>query len=81
MKKILEELLDGGLLSRSQTRHLFDRLADPAENPVCKGAVLALLRRRGETAEELTGIVEGMLDAAKALTMTVVDLPPQAPVS
>lgn len=67
MKQILEDLLTGRSLSRLQTRHLFDRLADPDEDPVRKGAVLALLGSRGETGEELSGIVDGMIEAAESI--------------
>lgn len=67
MKSLLADLLEGKNLDRDSARLLFERLADPKVDPVPKGAALTLLRQRGETAEELTGMVLGMLDATVAV--------------
>ncbi len=69
MKQVLEELLLGRHLSAEQAEHVLEALIDPATPPEVRGAVLAALRAKGETAEELRGFATAMRRLARPLRL------------
>jgi len=64
MRWRLERLLEGISLDEREAYALFDDLADPTSPPVAIGAVLAALRAKGETAEEIRGLAIAMRSRA-----------------
>lgn len=60
--RILEELLGGGELL---CREVFEAFADESVPPAWKGAVLSVLRVRGERPGELAGLAKAMLARAE----------------
>jgi anthranilate phosphoribosyltransferase len=56
----VQQLLRGETLDREQARALMELLMDGQVPPVTTAAVLAALRVRGETVDEITGFAEGM---------------------
>jgi len=64
MREVLERLLDGQDLSDPEVAILLDGLTDPDELDVCKGAALAALRVKGETAAEVRALAMGLRDRA-----------------
>jgi anthranilate phosphoribosyltransferase len=56
----LNQLIDGGHLSRTQMAALMNAIADGAATAAQTGALLTALRLRGESVEELTGAAEVM---------------------
>ena len=60
MNETLEHLLDGGDLEEHEADALMVELADPAFDPAVAGALLAALRAKGETADEVRGFARGM---------------------
>ena len=60
MKALLDQLLCGRDLNVSQAAELFDVLVDENTPPVVVGALLAALRLKGETGEEIRGLAQTM---------------------
>lgn len=74
MKAVLERVLDGGHLSMQEACEVVTALAagggqgggsDAAVEPAVAGALLAALRAKGETAEEVAGFAMGMRAMAR----------------
>jgi anthranilate phosphoribosyltransferase len=61
--QVLEELIQGTDLTQSQTEQVMETLLADA-NPAVIGAFLALLRAKGETLDEVTGLASAMLSRA-----------------
>ncbi|KAG0587746.1 hypothetical protein KC19_2G188500 [Ceratodon purpureus] len=61
--EVLEELIKGTDLTQSQTEGVMETLLADA-NPAVIGAFLALLRAKGETIDEVTGLASAMLKRA-----------------
>ena len=57
MKALLERLLSGGDLSSTEAGSVMHALTDEALPEAVGGALLAALRSKGETAEEIRGFV------------------------
>jgi anthranilate phosphoribosyltransferase len=62
----LERLLLGGDLLSSEAERLFEQLVEPGTPPVVVGALLAALRAKGETGEEIQGLARAMRARALA---------------
>jgi len=60
MKKLLERLLDGGDLTAPEAAAVMEGLTDHALSPAVGGALLAALRTKGETSEEVRGFADAM---------------------
>lgn len=60
LKPFLEHIIAGASLSSSDVEAAFDRILAGAD-PVQVGALLAMLRQRGETPVEIAGMVRAML--------------------
>jgi anthranilate phosphoribosyltransferase len=60
LRTTLEQLLDGRDLTEPQAATLLVALTDPALSPVVAGAVLAALRSKGVTADEVRGFAGAM---------------------
>jgi anthranilate phosphoribosyltransferase len=65
MKAVLEQLLNGRHLTRQEASALLEDLASGRMEPAVAGAVLAALRSKGETADELAGFAAAMRRLAK----------------
>ena len=74
MKASLEQLLDGVDLSASEAGGIMEALTDPELSPAVSGALLAALRTKGESSEE----VRGFADAMRRLAVPIV-LPREGP--
>ena len=61
---VLGTLLDGGALSREQAHATMAEILDGAASPAQIAAFVVALRMKGETVEELVGMVEAMLAAS-----------------
>ena len=61
---VLGTLLDGGALSRGQAHATMAEILDGAASPAQIAAFVVALRMKGETVEELVGMVEAMLAAS-----------------
>jgi len=61
---MLDQLLDGRSLTEQQASDLMHRLAEGDMPPALAGALLAGLRAKGETAEEIRGFATAMRDLA-----------------
>ena len=61
---MLELLLDGRSLSSEQARSLAHELARDGFEPALAGAILAALRSKGETADEVRGLAQGLRELA-----------------
>ena len=61
----LDRLLDGDSLSESEAAQLLTALTDPQLSPALAGALLAALRAKGVTAEELRGFAQRMRALAR----------------
>ena len=61
---LLSIVADGRALSRQQARDAMAALLSGETSPVQISAFLLALRVRGETVEEITGLVEGMREAS-----------------
>lgn len=72
---ILGSLLDGVSLSRDEARSAMAEILDGAASPAQIAAYVVALRMKGETVEELVGMVDAMLAAS-----TRVDLDTDGPV-
>jgi anthranilate phosphoribosyltransferase len=64
-KELLEQLLERQDLSEAQAESLLTALIDPQLVPALAGALLAGLRCKGVTAEELRGLARGMRRLAR----------------
>jgi anthranilate phosphoribosyltransferase len=62
--QLLERILDGGPLKESETASLMYDLADGEMTPAFAGALLAGLRAKGETADEIRGFALAMRELA-----------------
>jgi anthranilate phosphoribosyltransferase len=62
--ELLEQLLEGNEISEAQAGDLMHLLADGALAPAQAGAVLAALRAKGETADEIRGFANTMRELA-----------------
>lgn len=65
LRAVLEQLLDGRSLSERVASELLVALTDPALSPPVAGALLAALRAKGVTADELRGFALGMRSLAR----------------
>jgi len=61
---VLGTLLDGGELDRAQAHAAMAEILSGAASPAQIAAFVVALRMKGETVEELVGMVEAMLDAS-----------------
>lgn len=68
-KEMLEKLLDGQNLAPDQASSLMKMLADESMTPVRAGALLAALRAKGETADEIRGFANAMRELACKLEL------------
>lgn len=62
--RVLENLLTGNSLSATESAALMHDLADGELEPALAGALLAALRAKGETAEEIRGFATAMRELA-----------------
>jgi anthranilate phosphoribosyltransferase len=62
---MLDRLIEGGDLSAAEAGALLAALTDPATPGPLAGALLAALRAKGETAEEIRGLADGMRGLAR----------------
>lgn len=71
-----ETLIHGGHLSRGEARSLMNSIMRGEATEAQIAALLTVLRTNGETADEMTGFVEAMLDAAHLVEIDepIVDL-------
>lgn len=60
IRSILDSLFEGGVLSREDARTVMGQLMDGALSQVQAAALLAALRTRGETVQEIIGFAEAM---------------------
>jgi anthranilate phosphoribosyltransferase len=74
LRATLEQLLDRGNLAEAEAAGLLVALTDPALAPAMAGALLAALRAKGLTADEVRGFASGMRKLARRPT-----LPPGPP--
>lgn len=65
MRATLERLLAGARLSESEASAALVALTDETLHPAIAGAVLAAMRTRGETAEEIRGFAKAMRQLAR----------------
>ncbi|MDP1819338.1 MAG: anthranilate phosphoribosyltransferase [Acidimicrobiales bacterium] len=68
---ILGSLMEGGTLTREQARVTMAEILDGAASPAQISAFIVALRMKGETVEELVGMVEAMLDASERVSIDV----------
>lgn len=66
MRSVLDRLLDGTNLSETEAGHLLSALTDAQLPPAMAGALLAALRAKGVTAEELRGFAQRMRELARS---------------
>jgi anthranilate phosphoribosyltransferase len=66
MRSVLDRLLDGINLSETEAGHLLSALTDAQLPPAMAGALLAALRAKGVTAEELRGFAQRMRELARS---------------
>lgn len=71
MREQLEQLLDGQDLDERGARALLDGLTDLDGHDAVKGAVLAALRTKGETAEEVRAFANRMRERARPFESNV----------
>ena len=64
LTQILNRLLEGGNLSENTARDLMFALTDPELDTALSGALLAALRAKGETADEIRGFAKAMRELA-----------------
>lgn len=65
LRETLEQILDRRDLSEAQASELLNALTDPALPPAMGGALLAALRSKGVTADELRGFAKRMRSLAR----------------
>jgi anthranilate phosphoribosyltransferase len=66
---LISALLSGANLSLAETRWAMNTIMEGAAAPVQIAGFLVALRAKGETVEELTGLVQAMLENANLLTV------------
>jgi anthranilate phosphoribosyltransferase len=66
---VLGTLLDGGSLDREVSRATMAEILDGAASPAQIAAFVVALRMKGETVEELVGMVDAMYDAAELVPL------------
>src|SRR5438445_13664031 len=71
LRDALERLVGGQDLDRTTARAVMDRVMDGSATPAQIGAVLVALRGKGETVDELTGMVLSMRDHAVRVELSV----------
>jgi anthranilate phosphoribosyltransferase len=71
LREVLEQLLERGNLSEAQASELLVALTDPALPPALGGALLAGLRTKGVTADELRGFAKTMRKLARRPVLPV----------
>ncbi|PKR77143.1 anthranilate phosphoribosyltransferase [Halalkalibacillus sediminis] len=71
MKKLLNQLFEGNKLSRDDIKGLSRELFDPSTSESEIASVLTALRVRGETPEEITGIVEVLREKAMPIEKNI----------
>jgi anthranilate phosphoribosyltransferase len=71
LRDALERLIGGEHLDVVTARCVMDRMMDGSATPAQMGAILAVLRTRGETVDELTGMVMSMRDHAVRVHLDV----------
>lgn len=64
MKQLLTQLLNGHTLNEKESVAFITGLAHGEVEPAVSGAILAIMRLRGETAEEIRGCAQGLLELA-----------------
>ena len=67
---VLGDLVAGHDLDQDAARGLMSSLMSGELDPVLVGALLTALRAKGETPDEVAGLVRGMVDAATPLTLS-----------
>lgn len=65
MRQVLDSLLEGSDLSVDQADELVSEITSGEHDPVLIGALLAALRAKGESAEEVRGLARGMRRLAR----------------
>jgi anthranilate phosphoribosyltransferase len=65
LREVLEQLLDRRNLSEAQAADLLVALTDPTLSPALGGALLAGLRSKGVTADEVRGFAKTMRRLAR----------------
>lgn len=66
---VLSTLMDGGSLDRTVARAAMAEILDGAASPAQISAFIVALRMKGETVEELSGMVDAMLDASELVPL------------
>ncbi len=69
LKVVLERVVSGASLSEADATELMLALTDPAVPPALAGALLAALRTKGVTADEVRGFAIGMRSLARRPTL------------
>jgi anthranilate phosphoribosyltransferase len=69
MRSALELLVAGADLDHATARRVMDTIMEGSATSAQIGALLAALRAKGETADEITGMVESMRDHATPVTL------------
>jgi anthranilate phosphoribosyltransferase len=69
LRDVLERLLNGRDLAEAEAGELLVALTDPAMAPALGGALLAALRAKGLTADEVRGFASGMRRLARRPTL------------
>jgi len=64
-RELLDRLLERRDLTQPEAEQLLDILTDPATSPAVTGAVLAAMRSKGVTADELRGFAQAMRRLAR----------------
>ena len=67
LRDVLEQLLDGHDLPEAEAAGLMRALTDPALAPAMAGALLAALRAKGVTPDEVRGFASAMRALARKL--------------
>ncbi|MDH5580085.1 MAG: anthranilate phosphoribosyltransferase, partial [Betaproteobacteria bacterium] len=68
-RELLERLLDGQSLERSEARGLLEAMMDGQLGPEMASALLTALRMNGESSEELLGFVEVLRDRCSPVSV------------
>ncbi len=71
MTSVLERLVRGENLPEHEAAEVLERLTDPRTEQAWSGAVLAALRAKGATAQEVRGFAVAMRRLAKSVTLHV----------
>jgi anthranilate phosphoribosyltransferase len=69
LRDALRTVVAGGDLNSDTSRRVMDMVMEGAATPAQIGALLTALRAKGETVDELTGMVESMRDHATRVTL------------